>query len=155
MTDSTSAHFLQNELESNIKTLREETRKQKNKAKLFQGLSIVIGALITLALGVEVSEDHTQFQKNIALLLGVLLTVINGWNALFDYRKLWIRQKSTLLSLYQLRNELNYRLANTTQCSVDDLFESYLSIWEADSAEWTQIMRKDSKSPQDIKDENK
>ena len=104
MTDSTSAHFLQNELESNIKTLKEKTRKQKNKAKLFQGLSIVIGALITLALGVEVSEDHTQFQKNIALLLGVLLTVINGWNALFDYRKLWIRQKSTLLSLYQLRN---------------------------------------------------
>ena len=155
MNNSSSSEFLGRELDSSIEILKTKAAKQKSKTKVFQGLSIVLGALITLILGLDVPDTHATFQKNTALIFGAALTVINGWLALFNYRKLWIRQKSTLLALYQLRNELNFRISNNTESAVDDLFETYLSIWESDSAEWSQIVRKDGKSKAEKKDDTK
>lgn len=68
------------------------------------------------------------------------LTLINGWLAIFDYKKLWIRQKSTLFGLYQLENELNF-LSESPQDQerVEILFKSYQTLWEKDGNEWSNI----------------
>ncbi len=67
---------------------------------------------------------------------------------MFDYKKLWTRQKSTLLDLYQLRNELGFRLSNASQdddINVADLFTRYQDIWERDGSEWRNIIHTQSK----------
>lgn len=102
------------------------------------GLSILLGALITLTLGLDVPTEYVLVQKNTALIIGALLTVINGINTLSDYRSLWTRQKTTLLNLYQLKSQLEFRLSENNSC-VSDLFEKYLSIWEQDGQEWKNI----------------
>ena len=58
----------------------------------------------------------------------------------FDYKKLWMRQKSTLLDLYQLMNELRYRESIKDYESVVTLFDKYQTIWEKDSNEWRKIL---------------
>ena len=147
MEPQNSPTFLAHEIDENIKKLKKKVRKQKGKTTFFNGLSIVLGALITVTLGIK-ATGFEEIQKNIALVLGALLTIINGWNAMFDYKKLWTRQKSTLLDLYQLRNELRFRLA---QCSVEvidvtDLFSRYQDIWERDGNEWRNIIHTQNKT---------
>lgn len=138
MTDNIQVSFLRGEVDKSITTLKSKSQKNKLKTSIVNGLSILFGALITLTLGLDVSVDYVIYQKNLALLFGALLTIINSWNAIFDYKKLWVRQKTTLLRLYQLRSKLDYRLTNNDDF---DLFEEYLSIWDKDSEEWTSIVR--------------
>lgn len=138
MTDNIQVSFLRGEIDKSITTLKSKSQKNKLKTSIVNGLSILFGALITLTLGLDVSVDYVTNQKNLALIFGALLTIINSWSAIFDYKKLWVRQKTTLLRLYQLRSKLDYRLTNSDDF---DLFEEYLSIWEKDSEEWTSIVR--------------
>ena len=138
MTDDIQVSFLRGEIDKSITTLKSKSQKNKLKTSIVNGLSILFGALITLTLGLDVSVDYVTNQKNLALIFGALLTIINSWSAIFDYKKLWVRQKTTLLRLYQLRSKLDYRLTNSDDF---DLFEEYLSIWEKDSEEWTSIVR--------------
>jgi hypothetical protein len=131
--------FFSSVLESSITIIKKKSKKNKFKTGLINGLSIILGALITLILGFDVSNENTQLQKNLALIVGALLTIINGWGVLFDYKKLWVRQKITLLSLYQLKNELDFRKSKNNQ-KIDDLFEEYQKIWEIDQNAWKSIV---------------
>lgn len=70
----------------------------------------------------------------------MVLTLLNGWMALFDYKKLWLRQKSTLFGLYQLENELKFLSdSQQDQEKVEVLFNTYQRIWEKDGNEWINI----------------
>lgn len=146
MIIQSEASYLQQEISKSIQTLKNKVSLHKNKTSLINAFSISLGALVTFTLGIDVAVDNAQLQKNLALGLGALLTITNGWNALFDYKKLWVRQKSTLLDLYQMQNELGYRKSKKEDCEVDDLFEQYQRIWEKDSNEWRSIIQTSSKS---------
>ncbi|CAK1759073.1 conserved hypothetical protein [Vibrio crassostreae] len=141
MEKQNSSVYLAQEINTNIQILKKKVQSQKNKTRLFNGLSIALGALITLTLGIK-ATGFEELQKNVALVLGALLTIINGWNAMFDYKKLWRRQKSTLLDLYQLKNELGFRLAHSNPDTIDvaDLFSRYQDVWERDGNEWRNII---------------
>ncbi|TOE35427.1 hypothetical protein CGJ45_24685, partial [Vibrio parahaemolyticus] len=73
------------EINTNIEVLKKKVQSQKSKTKLFNGLTMVLGALITLTLGIKATGAE-ELQKNFALALSALLTVINGWNTMFDYK---------------------------------------------------------------------
>lgn len=141
MPESPESNYFFGEVERNINTLKAKVKKHKRKAYWINGLSIALGALITLILGLDVAEKYTVLQKNVALFAGAALTIVNGWNAFSNYRKLWTRQKSTLLDLYQLKNELGYRMASSEEHTFDDLFEKYQRVWEKDSNEWRDIVK--------------
>ncbi|MCS0408620.1 DUF4231 domain-containing protein [Vibrio diabolicus] len=141
MEQQSSSSYLLQEINTNIEVLKKKVQSQKSKTKLFNGLTMVLGALITQTLGIKATGAE-ELQKNFALALSALLTVINGWNTMFDYKKLWTRQKSTLLDLYQLRNELGFRLSNNSPDAIDvnDLFSRYQDIWKRDGNEWRKII---------------
>ena len=143
--------FLIQEIDSSINTLKPKVKKQKSRARWFTGIAVALGALVTLTLGLVVATGWEAVQKNTALALGALLTIVNGWNAVFDHKKLWVRQKSTLLDLYHLRNQLNYVVAASEQTNVeavDEIFEQYQDIWERDGNEWRSIIYKPAQTKQ-------
>ncbi|MFV8453200.1 DUF4231 domain-containing protein [Vibrio campbellii] len=135
--------FLTEQIDNSISTLKSKVEKQKCKTRLINGASIALGALITLTIGLKVT-GYENTQQNIALFLGALLTMVNGWGAVFDYRKLWIRQKSTLLDLYHLQNHLHYNISagETSEETALDIFERYQEIWARDGNEWRNIIYK-------------
>lgn len=141
VTNRPEAEYLCTEVEKSIGTLKRKVKRHKLKAAVVNGLSITLGALITLILGLDVPAECVSVQKNSALVAGALLTIINGWNAFSNYRKLWARQKSTLLDLYQIKNELGYRMSSSGEQSFEDLFEKYQRVWEKDSNEWRNIVK--------------
>ncbi|WP_407289499.1 DUF4231 domain-containing protein [Raoultella planticola] len=154
MTQQLSDKILVGMINSAIDCLKTKTKRNKRRFQIFTGLSIVLGAAITLTLGLEMPE-MSRIQKNVALLLGVSLTIINSWLAVFDYKKLWMRQKITLLALYQLKNYLIYLKGTTTGCTqkdLDQLFQQYQDIWEKDSSEWFSIHNQIAETKNNMKE---
>jgi hypothetical protein len=133
--------FLEQVISDNICKLKPKVSSNKSKTFWINGASISLGVLVTLTLGIDVPEYYEKIQKNLALILGGLLTIINGLNALYDYKKLWVRQKSTLLDLYQLQNELLYRKSKSSHVESNDLFDKYQLIWEKGNNEWINIIK--------------
>lgn len=140
MSQNPPFEYLEKELSKSIDTLKSKTKSNKRKTYICNAISIFAAAAITLCLGLDLKDGDAQLQKNIALVLAFILTVINSWIAVFDYKKLWMRQKSTLLDLYQLMNELRYRESIKDYESVVTLFDKYQTIWEKDSNEWRKIL---------------
>jgi len=140
----TEVDFLEEEIAVNINILKKKSKINKQKTRLVNSLSILLGASVTLILGFDVDSEHIQNQKNIALVLSSLLTIINSWGAFTSYKKLWIRQKNTLLELYQIQNELKYKKSKNTNPEVDDIFEKYQLIWKNNSDEWKNITKNTS-----------
>lgn len=133
--------FLEKALEVKISILKSKSKKLKIRANIFKALSIILGAIVTLTLGFDVDTEYQTYQKNTALTFGFLLTVVSGMDAAFNYKNLWIRHKTTLLSLYQLQNELSYLVARSKIFDLDELFEKYQKTWEQDSSDWLKIVR--------------
>ncbi|AEF54580.1 SLATT domain-containing protein [Marinomonas posidonica] len=147
MSEGSRIGFLDKSINGSIKTIKAKAKWNKTKASIINALIIMLGALITLTLGVDVDEDLVRIQKNLALIFGALLTLLSGWNVIFDYRKLWIRQKITLLALYQLKNEFDYYKVDENSNSdnmnkkIDSFFLKYQEIWDKDGQEWRDIIK--------------
>lgn len=132
--------FLLSEVENSIVTLKLKVRCLKRKTKIINILTLSLGVLITVTLGLTLG-GYQELQRNLALFFGASLTAVNGWSVIFDYKKLWFRQKSTLLNLYQLKNDICF-LQSAGQIPHDrqlELFERYQNIWEDNGSEWRNI----------------
>ncbi|AJI85822.1 hypothetical protein CH54_2096 [Yersinia rochesterensis] len=139
MSQASPRSVLLGMVSSKIQLLKSKCKTNKRFFQWLTASSILFSAAITLILGFDLPE-HTLGQKNFALVLGMLLTLLNGWMALFDYKKLWLRQKSTLFGLYQLENELNFLSdSQHDQEKVEALFNIYQRIWEKGGNEWISI----------------
>jgi hypothetical protein len=152
MSEGSRVDFLDKSINESIKTIKDKAKWNKVKASVINALIIMLGALITLTLGLDVDENHVRIQKNLALIFGASLTLLSGWNVIFDYRKLWIRQKNTLLGLYQLKNEFDYYKGSENADSdgmkkiLDQVFLKYQEIWDKDSQEWKSIIKNEKVS---------
>lgn len=80
-----SDSFLLSEVEKSIKILKSKVNHLKKLTKIINILTLALGALITITLGLTV-DDHEDVQRNVALCLGALLTAVNGWGVIFDYK---------------------------------------------------------------------
>lgn len=140
MSITTSLQFLLNEIDSSIVIIKDKVKCNKNKLKVFFFITLFLSTVTTLILAFDIS-GFEKIQKNSALIVSAALTLVSGWTARFDYQKLWFRQKATLLSMYQLRNKVNYvkTKADVNQLDIDNLFDEYKCIWEKDSQEWNNI----------------
>lgn len=139
MTPNSKRTILMGMVEEKIDKVKPKCKKNKRIFQTVTAGSIGFSAAITAILGLDWPE-HTVTQKNVALALGLILTIVNGWMAVFDYKKLWMRQKSTLFGLYNIQNELKL-LGDSDEdfLRVKELFNSYQIVWEKDASEWAQI----------------
>ncbi|CAB5570531.1 MULTISPECIES: SLATT domain-containing protein [Enterobacteriaceae] len=142
MPKETSLRFLLEEIDKSIEIIKIKAKSNKRKLKFFFFISLLFSTTTTLILAFDF-VGYEKTQKNIALIFSAALTLASGWTARFDYQKLWFRQKATLLSMYQLKNKVNYLKIklDINQLDVDELFNEYKAIWEKDSQEWSNINR--------------
>ena len=131
--------------------LAEFSRKRlRDKRKAF-GLKIgaaLLGAAVTILLGLKVSAEHEATLKNIALVAGALVGLLNAWDAFYDHRALWVKRTTTAARLRKLDRE--FRVA---RADVDDLDRQRLETFRAtleqilddDLSSWIQM--RDAKPP--------
>ncbi len=140
--------YLQEQIQLGIDKFKKKADLNKRRAYTISLASASLGALITIALGLQLPEQATLL-KNFALICGALIAIVNTVQSVFAYRDLWLKQKGTLLQFYSLRNQIEFYKAGleggdeVSPEQVARLFEAYQRIWQEDSAEWLRL-RKES-----------
>lgn len=149
--------FLEEKIKNDISKMQTKTDQNKARAAFVSIASVLFGAGVTIFLGLQIEGVETLF-KNIALILGVLVTVVSGIDAFFNYRSLWVKQKVSLLELYSLRNEIEfYKVGfeegdSMSERKVSGFFRDYQQIWEVSSEEWLRLRSENQQQDED-KDE--
>lgn len=129
---------LSNEIDEKVLKMKDKVKRTKNKATCLKLLSLSFATLTTILVGV--SNGHVNLSI-ISLITSSLLTFTVGLESYFSYQEQWVRQKWTLLQLYQIQNKIKLMGEGEKMNSeiIEKYREEYLSIWEADLARWEKI----------------
>jgi hypothetical protein len=136
--------FLFTELERQEKRFAHRRRRDKRKAFALQMSTVLFSACITVLLGLETGPRAEPIFKNIALVLGALVTVLAAMEAFFNHRGLWIGRTVTVRRLEELRRQLEYRLAGLTRGQLDPkMVDGFLvrleEILAEDQSRWMRL----------------
>ena len=125
-----------------------DKKRHRNKYLSF-GLKLsgaIMAAAITILLGVTFKDKPENAYKNIALILGALITVFNTWEAFFNHKALWVRFTIAMNKLYSLKDNLNYLKAKSVElieeAKLDKIYEGLETIISETNSNWEEL-RKD------------
>lgn len=118
-------------------------------------LSVSFAAMITVLLGLQGLGQVETILKNVALMLGASITVINAFEAFYDHRSLWINQTVTLSLLQNLRRDINFYASGMESTEIEikkleEFKERYNSILQDDLRDWLKL-RSENERPSDSK----
>lgn len=144
MTSSDQFNWLKKEVEDLLKHYKADRDRHKNLALWLKILSVLLAAIVTILLGLQVDENIETLLKNIALMMGATITVINAYEAFFDPRALWVKETSVYVRLKDLKRDMEfYRMGRDDQAVREtDIakFKERLTDILADSLqEWLKI----------------
>lgn len=100
--------LIESEIDDRVREFARKRHGDKRRAFGLKVLSVLLAAIITVLLGLKVEAGWSDLLRNIALVFGALITVINAYEAFYDYRALWIRRTVTLVNLYKLQRDFRF-----------------------------------------------
>ncbi len=132
------------DIDERIDNFAKKRRRDKKKAFGLKMFTVLFAAMVTILLGVEGFTQYGTWLKNIALILGASITVINAMDAFFDHRSLWIRRTVTLVRLYNLRRDLKFQVAGAEPDEIDEdtlikFKNRFMRILQDDLREWLKL----------------
>lgn len=138
---------LRKELECSIKFFTLKHSRTKRRAQAMKISSVSFSALITVILGITINENMTEVFRNVALILGACVTIINAVDAYFNYNALWIKSTVTLAKLQELRRKVDFYSAGASQeqiysTKIDEFLEEFQQILKEDIKQWLRIREK-------------
>jgi len=108
MKNEEKLKLIENEIDDRVREFARKRRSDKHWAFGLKVSSVLLAATITVLLGLQLGDEWSEPFKNIALVLGVLITVFNTYEAFYDYRALWVRRTVTLVHLYKLQRDFRF-----------------------------------------------
>ncbi|WP_095204183.1 DUF4231 domain-containing protein [Mesorhizobium carmichaelinearum] len=103
----------------------------------------VIGASTTVLIAIQQNDLLSEKWKSTASILSLLtsafVSILAAWEAFFDPRWLWVRYTSTLNSIYELSDQLEYLSKKENEPSaeiVDKLYERLALTLQQTNSEW-------------------
>jgi hypothetical protein len=102
--------------------------------------TLLLSAILTIILGFHLKNDvDLILSKNIALILGALITFLTGVNAFWKLESYWVRRKILLRRLEDLRDEFTFQKLSANKEDLDSLFAKYQSIQNYQTLYWEDI----------------
>lgn len=129
---------LKREIDFNIVFFNKKHSRTKHRAYAIKISSVAFSALITVLLGISSGSLDIIF-KNLAIVLGAVVTIINAVDAFYNYNGLWIKNTLTLSKLLELKREVEFYSSGFEN---DDISEEKLNKY---MDELQQILREDIK----------
>ena len=148
MTEQTTLEVFQQELDNHIENFRRRRLENRRWATTLKVGAVILGASITVLLGLESpSQASKAVLVDVALVFAALITILNGVEAFFGHRGLWLRYTVTLITLYNLRDQLRYEMAATNPDAVNALVERLrdrmVDVLAESNRDWLQIRSQD------------
>jgi hypothetical protein len=136
--------WLNHELDERINSFAKKRVRDKNVAFGLKILAVCFAATITILLGLKVQDDYARIFQGIALVLSAIITVMNAIEAFYDHRSLWIQRTITLSRLYSLRADLRFTMEGLQDSELDitilrNYMNRYETILEEDMLKWLKM----------------
>lgn len=126
---------LTNVLEKKInKSIDEFSRRRSKMFKVVRGFKyplVILTAFSTIVLGLELeTSDDAIMQKNIALVIGAIITALTTLMTFWNVEEYWIKNKVIELQLVSLKNEFQFEstLKQLDENQIKEYFKKYQTI---------------------------
>lgn len=149
MTTNKTHAYLTQVLQEKINLFDKKRQKNKFLALFIKLFGAAIAASVTVLLGIEYEGKPDDIFKNITIVMGALITILNTWDAFFNHKMLWVRFTETTVELRILQDRLNYLIScNETEIpnnELDLIFNEMNTIIEDTASDWKSHRSKDKK----------
>jgi hypothetical protein len=98
---------------------------------------LALSAALTIILGYN-SGDAVR-SKNIALILGSIITLLSSVSTFWKLESYWVRRKILLQRLRDLQADFNYQKLLPEAKDLDDLFEKYKALQNYQTIYWESV----------------
>ncbi|MRG43910.1 DUF4231 domain-containing protein [Chitinophaga sp. SYP-B3965] len=133
--------FLHDQIEQRIKGIDSRRLRYRNAAfRIFMSTAI-LAALSTILLGLNVQNEWSEFVRITTLVITCVITIINGYNAFFNHRELWIANNDALNRFYALRFRIEFREKEGTPLTATEI-ESFRAEYQAILNELNQVWQR-------------
>lgn len=146
MAQASPTAVLGDDIEARLAEFSRKRVRDRRKAFGLKMGAALLGAAVTVLLGLKVSEDAEVTLKNIALVAGALVAILNAWDAFYDHKALWVKRSMTVARLKKLRRAFQLARAAKQELDPKDLegfHATFDQILDDDLSSWVQ-MRSDS-----------
>ncbi|MCM8709845.1 DUF4231 domain-containing protein [Clostridium sp. SYSU_GA19001] len=146
------------ELDCSIAYFAAKHKKTKLRANIIKITSVTFSALITVVLGLN-SGYLVDVFRNMAIILGAVVTIINAVDAYYNFGALWVKNTITLSKLRELKRELYFYASgrnseDITESILNEYLDKMQKILRDDIRQWIRIRERINSSDQN-KEESK
>ena len=139
-----SLKYLQGDLQKRIARQKKRLGRERAKSLTFKTLAFALAAAITVLLGLEGDVVDATVAKNLALVFGAAIVLVNAWEAFFHHRGLWIMRTTTLARLDALAVDIDFYLAGHEAGKVSDadaerFAQRYREVGQAGLSQWLRL----------------
>jgi hypothetical protein len=139
MTPGEGLEYLEREIDARISSFGASRRFYRRGSLLQIVATSVLGALTTLAVGLNQIYAGNALAA-LSLALAALTTVVAAATGWFSFQKRWVTSQRTLNQLYALRSQIHYQRAMDNsvldKAAVDGFHDRYQRILDEANAEW-------------------
>ncbi len=140
------SQFLKLKIEQSIESSRKNKRINRKKASNIKVIILSFSGLATILLGLQIAGVEKYF-KEIAFVLGALVTILNAIEPYFNFRELWVEHEASSARFHRLKDRIDFYLSG---CKTENLnaqviykfFEDYNDIWIDVSRSWISHRKK-------------
>lgn len=106
---------------------------------------VILTAISTMVLGLELGPDWVVRQKNIALVIGAIITGLTTLMTFWNVEEYWVKNKVIELQLISLLNKFQFeKMVGLTESKIKEYFAQYQNIVSQQEEVWrTSLDEKD------------
>jgi hypothetical protein len=127
------------EIKARLQEFSRKRLRDKRRAFYLKLGAALLGAAVTVLLGLKVPAEYEATLKNVALVAGALVAVLNAWDAFYDHRALWVKRTTTTARLRKLdrafriacagKQDLDTKEVEAFRVTLDQILDDDLSSW--------------------------
>lgn len=134
------AELMRRMVDNSISHAQHNRQHYRKRASLVRISTILASTLVTVLLGLQIAGFEVYF-KQIAFVLGALVTLLNALEPFFNFRALWVEHEQALAGFYALKNDLDFYLSGVKPeeldlTALDKVRERHGLIWGQLSKSW-------------------
>ncbi|MEO1100197.1 MAG: SLATT domain-containing protein, partial [Bacteroidota bacterium] len=100
--------YLDEKLNSSIGEFKSRRKRMFKVVKNFKYPTVILAAMSTIVLGLELGTSTIVYQKNIALVIGAIITGLTTMMTFWNVEEYWLKSKVIELQLISLKNSFEF-----------------------------------------------
>lgn len=132
-------------IQSSISEFTSRRRRMFTVVRWFKYPLVILTAISTMVLGLELGPDWVVRQKNIALVIGAIITGLTTLMTFWNVEEYWVKNKVIELQLISLLNKFQFeKMVGLTESKIKEYFAQYQNIVSQQEEVWrTSLDEKD------------